>query len=79
MKHILDDNFMADVCFLRDIFKHLNDLNVRLQGRDKDVTDLVEQMHAFPVKLDLFATDLSSGRMLHFPQLRKSILLWPQK
>ncbi len=64
---------MADACFLSDIFKHLNYLNLALQGRDKTVIDLVEQMRAFPVKLDLFATDLSTGRMLHFPTLRKFI------
>lgn len=73
LSRILDDNFMADACFLSDIFKHLNDLNLALQGRDKTVIDLVEQMRAFPVKLDLFATDLSTGRMLHFPTLRKCI------
>lgn len=73
LSRILDDNFMADACFLCDIFKHLNDLNLALQGRDKTVIDLVEHMRAFPVKLDLFATDLSTGRMLHFPTLRKCI------
>ncbi len=73
LSRILDDNFMADACFLSDIFKHLNYLNLALQGRDKTVIDLVEQMRAFPVKLDLFATDLSTGRMLHFPTLRKFI------
>lgn len=64
---------MANVCFLSDIFKHLNDLNLGLQGRDKTVIDLVEQMRAFQVKLDLFGTDLSTGRMLHFLTLRTCI------
>lgn len=73
LTQILDDNFMADVYFLCDIFRHLNDLNVGLQGRDKTVIDLVEQMGAFQVKLDIFTTDLSTGRMLHFPTLRKCI------
>ncbi|QQP57713.1 Uncharacterized protein FKW44_002793 [Caligus rogercresseyi] len=41
-------------------------------GRDKTVIDLAEQMRAFPVKMDLFATDLT-GRMLHFPTLREHI------
>uniref|UniRef100_A0A3Q3EAD9 HAT C-terminal dimerisation domain-containing protein n=1 Tax=Labrus bergylta TaxID=56723 RepID=A0A3Q3EAD9_9LABR len=72
LNRILDNNFMADVCFLSDIFKHLNDLNEGLQGRDKTVTDHLEQMRAFQVKLDFFATDLSTGRM-HFPTLRKHI------
>ena len=69
----LDENFIGDVCFLSDIFKHLNDLNLGLQGRDKTVIELVEQMRAFQVKLDLFGTDLSTGRILHFPTLCKCI------
>ena len=73
LNRMLDDNFIGDVCFLSDIFKHLNDLNVGLQGRDKTVIELVEQMRAFQVKLDLFGTDLSTGRMLHFPTLCKCI------
>ena len=44
LSRILDVNFMADACLLSDIFKHLNDLNLGLQGRDKTVIDLVEQM-----------------------------------
>ena len=66
LNRMLDDNFIGDVSFLSDIFKHLNDLNVGLQGRDKTVIELVEQMCAFQVKLDLFGTDLSTGRMLQF-------------
>ncbi len=62
LKSVLDDSLTADVCFLSDIFKHLNNLNVGLQGRDKTVIDLVEQMHTFQVKLDLIVTDLSTGR-----------------
>lgn len=55
LKHILDNNIMADVWFLSDIFKHLNDPNDGLQGRDKTVTDLLEQMRAFQVKPDICA------------------------
>lgn len=51
----------------------MNDLNVGLQGTGKTVTELVEQMRALQAKLNLFATDLSTGGMLHFPGLRKCI------
>ncbi|KAF3859894.1 hypothetical protein F7725_000149 [Dissostichus mawsoni] len=53
-----------------DIFQHLNQLNLELQGRDKMVTQLVERLHAFQKKLTLFSTDLCPGKMLHFPTLR---------
>lgn len=70
LNRILDDNFMTHVCFLTCIFKHLNDLNVGLQGRHKTVTEPVEQMRRFQVKLDIFAGDLSAGCLLRFPKLK---------
>uniref|UniRef100_A0A8C6VXB7 DUF4371 domain-containing protein n=2 Tax=Nothobranchius furzeri TaxID=105023 RepID=A0A8C6VXB7_NOTFU len=64
--------FMSDVCFLSDLFKHLNQLNLGLQGRDKTVIELVEQTSAFQAKLNIFTADLTGERMLHFPTLRKA-------
>uniref|UniRef100_A0A3B4ZDH1 DUF4371 domain-containing protein n=1 Tax=Stegastes partitus TaxID=144197 RepID=A0A3B4ZDH1_9TELE len=73
LNRIMDTNFMADVCFLSDLFTHLNRLNLGLQGREKTIIDLVEHTRAFQAKLELFAADLRSGRMLHFPTLHKCI------
>uniref|UniRef100_A0A3B4ZF37 HAT C-terminal dimerisation domain-containing protein n=1 Tax=Stegastes partitus TaxID=144197 RepID=A0A3B4ZF37_9TELE len=73
LNRIMDADFMADVCFLSDLFTHLNRLNLGLQGREKTIIDLVEQTRAFQAKLELFAADLSSGRMLHFPTVHKCI------
>lgn len=67
-----NDEFNAIVCFLSDIFHHLNQLNMELQGRDKTVAELVEKLHAFQRKLSLFSADFCLGKMLHFPTLRKS-------
>ncbi len=60
------------MCFLSDIFHHLNVLNLTLQGRDKTVVDLIEKLTAFVNKLTLFSSD-STKRMLHFPTLRDFI------
>ncbi|KAK6477898.1 protein FAM200A-like [Huso huso] len=67
---VRDDEFMAKVCFLSDIFGHLNTLNLELQGRDKTIIDLVEKLNAFQSKLSLFSSDLHLQKLLHFPQLR---------
>lgn len=67
-----NNEFNAAVCFLSDVFNHLNQLNMELQGRDKTVSELVEKRHAFQRKLSLFSADLCPGKMLHFPTLRKS-------
>lgn len=68
LSQMLDVNFVADMCFLCDIFHHLNSLNLSLQGRDRTVIDTVEKITAFQRKLDLFTLDLN-GRLSHFPTL----------
>uniref|UniRef100_UPI003AB06FCF zinc finger BED domain-containing protein 5-like n=1 Tax=Centroberyx gerrardi TaxID=166262 RepID=UPI003AB06FCF len=69
--HIMQDReYMCNVAFLADIFSHLNALNLQLQGKEKSVVDMVEKLDAFGNKLDLFHTDLLSGRLLHFNTLK---------
>lgn len=65
---MLDVKFVAEMCFLCDIFHHLNSLNLGLRGRDRTVVDVVEKITAFQTKIDLFIADLND-RMLHFPTL----------
>uniref|UniRef100_A0A8C6PNY7 DUF4371 domain-containing protein n=1 Tax=Nothobranchius furzeri TaxID=105023 RepID=A0A8C6PNY7_NOTFU len=59
LNRMIDSSFMSDVCFLSDLFKHLNQLNLGLQGRDKTVIELVEQTSAFQAKLNIFTADLT--------------------
>ena len=67
-----DVDFVSQMCFLSDIFHHLNTLNVELQGRNKTVVDVVESLTAFQRKLVLFSSDLTT-KMLQFPTLRDFI------
>uniref|UniRef100_A0A8C5N8A0 DUF4371 domain-containing protein n=1 Tax=Gouania willdenowi TaxID=441366 RepID=A0A8C5N8A0_GOUWI len=73
LTQILDDNFMADVCFLCDIFRHLNHTCQVLDLKIREIFWRPLRMGAFQVNLDIFTTDLGTGRMLHFPTLRKCI------
>ena len=68
-----DNDFLAKVCFLNDIFRHLNTLNLQLQGRDKTIIDLVEKLSAFRDKLPLLLADQNSDKLLHFPILKEFI------
>lgn len=67
-----NEEFNATVCFLSDVFQHLNQINTELQGRGKTVVELAERLTAFQRKLSLFSADLRPGKMLHFPALRTS-------
>lgn len=67
-----DVDFVSQMCFLSDIFHHLNTLNVGLQGRDKTVVDMAESLSAFQKKIEVFSSDLTT-KMLQFPTLRDFI------
>ena len=66
----LDDNqWLLDLCFLADITKKLNELNLKLQGREKLITDCYENIQAFVTKFKLYKNQLQSKSAVHFPLL----------
>ncbi|XP_067933086.1 protein FAM200B-like [Watersipora subatra] len=60
---------MSDLAFLVDIYGHLNDLNLKLQGKNKTIINTLPAVQAFSHKLELFLVDVK-GDMLHFPTLK---------
>ncbi|RXM30349.1 General transcription factor II-I repeat domain-containing protein 2A [Acipenser ruthenus] len=60
---------MSILAFLVDLTGHLNDFNLKLQGRNHNVVDLHSSVASFKNKLSLFKSDLETGGMLHFPTL----------
>ena len=61
---------MTDVAFLVDMFAHLNDLNLHLQGKSASISDVKTQVAAFQEKLHIFKDDIQED-MLHFPHLKE--------
>ncbi|XP_044133327.1 zinc finger BED domain-containing protein 5-like [Bufo gargarizans] len=51
-----------------NITSHLNVLNIKLQGKNLTIFDLVEAVRAFQKKLEVFQSDLKEN-LLHFPKL----------
>ena len=51
----------------------MNELNLKLQGRGHNISDLVDNISAFQRKLQLFDSDLTSRKLLHFTTLRTAI------
>jgi len=64
---MLDSSWLADLSFLTDITAHLNDLNQKLQGNDRLVSDLFEKIASFQRKLQLFTAQLKASNLCHFP------------
>ncbi|XP_029647136.1 general transcription factor II-I repeat domain-containing protein 2A-like [Octopus sinensis] len=66
-----DDKWMNDFSFLVDITHKLNELNVRLQGKEKLIHNLFGEMTAFQKKLDLWITQIADSNYAHFPCLQE--------
>ncbi|XP_067943307.1 general transcription factor II-I repeat domain-containing protein 2-like [Watersipora subatra] len=60
---------MSDLTFLFDICGYLNDLNLKLQGKNKTIINTLPAVPDFSHKLELFLVDVK-GDMLHFPTLK---------
>lgn len=62
-----DKKFLCELAFLCDILKHLDALNLQLQGRGHVITDMYAAVKAFRTKLRLWETQLLGRNMGHFP------------
>lgn len=67
---LCNSNNVTKLCFLGDMFSHINDLNLALQGKGKLICDMWEKIKAFQRKLKLFENDLNSKELIHFPLLK---------
>lgn len=67
-----DDKKMDIVAFLVDITSHLNELNLKLQGKDNSVCDLMTAVRSFQRKLALFREDLKED-CAHFPTVKEQV------
>ncbi|KAG0724696.1 General transcription factor II-I repeat domain-containing protein 2 [Chionoecetes opilio] len=67
--HFSNPQWLARLALLTDITTHLNDLNVKLQGKNILVTDMYSHITAFEVKLRLWEAQLAAGQFMHFPRI----------
>ena len=64
-----DGKWLLNLCILVDITTKLNELNKKLQGKDKLITDCHEDVQAFITKFKLYEKQLASKNAYHFPLL----------
>ena len=64
-----DEVWLCRFGFLTDISSHLNELNLKLQGRDVLITNMEAHVRAFEVKLKLWEKQLCKRDYVHFPHL----------
>ncbi|XP_072296391.1 general transcription factor II-I repeat domain-containing protein 2-like [Eucyclogobius newberryi] len=64
-----DKKWLCDFAFAVDIISHLNELNVKLQGKDQFVHDMYKHVTAFKSKLALFSRQIANASFTHFTTL----------
>lgn len=70
---LCDTKWIRTVSFLADITKHLDDLNLQLQGNKRDISYAVTLIKGFQAKLHRLRTQLETGDLLQFEQLALSL------
>ncbi|GFS68449.1 general transcription factor II-I repeat domain-containing protein 2 [Trichonephila clavipes] len=66
-----DPLFLADLAFLTDMTQHLNELNLKLQGKGHNIANLYEYGNGFRSKLKLFKTSLEQNNFSFFPSCKE--------
>ncbi|XP_033218985.1 SCAN domain-containing protein 3 isoform X1 [Belonocnema kinseyi] len=64
-----DPQWMIRLAYLSDIFSHLNDLVVSMEGKDKNVIVLRKTVEAFLKKLKVWISRMEWGHLESFPAL----------
>ena len=66
-----NESWLLDLAFLVDITSHLNNLNLKLQGKDQLFPSLVNDISAFKMKLKVFITQLKKKDLSQLPHLKE--------
>jgi len=67
---LADSTFQCNLAFLSDITHHLNELNLKLQGKKQIITQMYHHVKSFKVKLRLWMKQLGEGNLAHFSTLK---------
>ena len=65
--------WLQDLMFFTDIMKHLQILNLALQGTEKIISDLAQTVFSFQNKIKVFQRDITSKTFHHFPNLKTTV------
>jgi hypothetical protein len=66
-QEMLNPTFFCELVFLTDITKHMNDLNMKLQRKNQNVSNLFGHVNGFRNKLKLFETAIERNNLTYFP------------
>lgn len=68
---MVDAQFLADLAFLTDLTSHLNELNLKLQGKQQNIANLFGHINGFKNKIKLFKSSLEKNDFSFFPSCKE--------
>lgn len=71
--HLENNEWVSDLCFLVDMTQHLNELNVKLQGKNNMINNLFYILKSFQIKLSLWQSQLCNGQLANFPTMNSFV------
>jgi hypothetical protein len=66
-QQMLNPTLLCELEFLTDITKHMNDLNMKLQEKQQNVSNLSGHVNGFRNKFKLSKTAIERNDLTHFP------------
>lgn len=62
-----------DIAFLTDVTEKINQLNIQLQCKDKNISDIISAVKVFSAKLSLYIQQVKNKKFQHFPSVSKML------
>ncbi|PNF25375.1 hypothetical protein B7P43_G10913, partial [Cryptotermes secundus] len=66
-------SWLLGLAFLTDITSKLNELNLELQGKDRNISSMISVVNAFQKKLKLWIAHLNRNSLSHFPHMKSVV------
>lgn len=66
-KALMDKDMLSELAFLTDFTEHMNNLNLKLQGRNKSISDVIHFINGFQIQLNIFKIEIENEEFHHFP------------
>ena len=57
-KYLEDDHWIAKLAYMADVFEHMNELNIKMQGISESILICSDKLHGFQQKLLLWQNEL---------------------
>ncbi|XP_050065732.1 general transcription factor II-I repeat domain-containing protein 2A-like [Aphis gossypii] len=73
-KELENIKWLEDFAFLVDITEKINFLNLELQGKEKQIINMISDVQAFSSKLAYWENKMKNGDFQHFPTLQETII-----